>query len=313
MTAQNICYDTSLEPTDEILHKIESKKLPSFMPPNLIGTSLSIYYKEAKKYPLLSHEECIELFKRKENGDEEARDIIASSNLFLVIKFAHQYSVNYRSISEEDLIQEGNIGLLIAIDKFDYRKGYHFSTYASYWIIQTIVRSIADKSRVIRLPSYMHTSIHKILKAETVFFEKNARKPTNAELSEITGFSQEQINQLKVYYVDVLSLSTLVSDDDDTEIADFIPNDSTLDVQEAYDRRNLKTTLSAVISSILSGRSASIILKRFGLIDGIPHTLEEIGEELGLSRERIRQIEAKGLRKLKSNKNFCELFETYAK
>ena len=308
-----LAYDiTEHEPSDEVLKKIESKNVPFSMPAKLLGTSLAIYYREAKSQPLLSHEECVELFKRKENGDKKARDIIASSNLFLVIKFANKYSIKYSSISEEDLIQEGNIGLLIAIDKFDYKKGYHFSTYASYWIMQTIVRAIADKSRVIRLPSYVHENIHKVLRAETIFFQENARQPSLNELAEITGLSQEQIIKLKTSYADVVSLSTLINNDEDSELEDFIPNSEISDLQDEYELRNLNAPLCEAISATLGDRSAFIIKKRFGLIDGIPSTLEEIGQELGLSRERVRQILEKGLSKLRKNKEFCKLFKAYA-
>ncbi len=312
MDTTQYMYDASIqEATDEVLETLETQNIPAHIPPNLAGTSLGIYYKEAKEHPLLSHEECVELFKQKEAGDEKAREIIISSNLLLVTKFAHKYSLCC-NIAEEDLIQDGNIGLLIAIDKYDYRKGYHFSTYASYWIAQAIRRGISDKSRVIRLPSYVHESIRKILRAEIVFAEENARQPTMAELVKITGFSEEQIIKLKTSYVDVISLSTLVKESDgETEISSFIEDESTLDVQEEYDHRNLKTALCEVISSTLNDRATFIILKRFGLIDGKTYTLDEIGKELGLSRERVRQIQEKGLNRLRRDKKFCKLFKTY--
>lgn len=313
MDTTQYMYDTTIQDaTDEVLETIETQNIPAHIPPNLAGTSLGIYYKEAKEHPLLSHEECVELFKQKEAGDEKAREIIISSNLLLVTKFAHKYSLCYHNVSEEDLIQDGNIGLLIAIDKYDYRKGYHFSTYASYWIVQAIRRGISDKSRVIRLPSYVHESIHKILRAETVFAEENARKPTIAELVKITGISEEQIIKLKTSYIDVISLSTLVKESDgETEISAFIEDTSAPDIQEEYDHRNLKTSLCEVISSILNDRATFIILKRFGLMDGKSYTLEEIGQDLGLSRERVRQIQEKGLNRLRRDKTFCKLFKTY--
>lgn len=178
--------------------------------------------------------------------------------------------------------------------------------------MQTIVRAIADKSRVIRLPSYVHENIHKVLRAETIFLQENARQPSLSELAEITGLSQEQIIKLKTSYADVVSLSTLINDDEDSELEDFIPNSEISDLQDEYEHRNLNAPLCEAISATLSERSAFIIKKRFGLIDGIPSTLEEIGQELGLSRERVRQILEKGLSKLRKNKEFCKLFKAYA-
>lgn len=178
--------------------------------------------------------------------------------------------------------------------------------------MQTIVRAIADKSRVIRLPSYVHENIHKVLRAETIFFQENARQPSLNELAEITGLSQEQIIKLKTSYADVVSLSTLINNDEDSELEDFIPNSEISDLQDEYELRNLNAPLCEAISATLGDRSAFIIKKRFGLIDGIPSTLEEIGQELGLSRERVRQILEKGLSKLRKNKEFCKLFKAYA-
>lgn len=253
------------------------------------------YLLDIGKYSLLSAEQEQEIAKRiAEEGSKEAKDELANANLRLVVCIAKRY-VN-RGMAFLDLVQEGNLGLLKAIDKFDYTKGYKFSTYATWWIRQSISRSIADHGRLIRLPVHLVDTLNKINKAEKMLTAELGRTPTLEEIAEKTGLSVEKVTEsLKLQ--DAKSLDSPVGDEEDTKLEDFIEDKVTLNPYEQVANIMLKKSVDKLLSS-LSEREEFVIRERFGLNDGIPHTLEEVGLKLKVTRERIRQIEAKAMKKL---------------
>lgn len=256
-----------------------------------------LYLKEIGKVPLLTTEEEIELAKRIEAGDEEAKRRLAEANLRLVVSIAKRYVG--RGLLFLDLIQEGNIGLMKAVEKYDYRKGYKFSTYATWWIRQAITRAIADQARTIRIPVHMVETINLILKTNRMFLQELGREPTTEELAERTGLSVDKINEVMRISLDPVSLETPVGDDDDSShLADFIQDQRAPIPQEAATQVLLQEQLEEVLKT-LTKREEMVLKLRYGLGDGKARTLEEVGREFHVTRERIRQIEAKALRKLK--------------
>ncbi|MBR0411548.1 MAG: RNA polymerase sigma factor RpoD [Eubacterium sp.] len=255
-----------------------------------------MYLKEIGRIPLLKPEEEVALAKRIEAGDKEAKRQLAEANLRLTVSIAKRYAG--RGMSFLDLIQEGNLGLIKAVDKFDYRKGYKFSTYATWWIRQAITRAIADQGRTIRIPVHMVETINRINRARRKLTQEYGREPTVYELARQEQLPPEKIEEISRISMDPVSLETPVGEEDDTHLGDFIKDEHIPVPLDEATHTLLKDQLSEVMET-LSEREQKVLALRFGLQDGMPHTLEEVGREFQVTRERIRQIEAKALRKLR--------------
>ncbi len=254
-----------------------------------------MYLKEIGKVSLLSAEEEIELAKRMEEGDEAAKKRLAEANLRLVVSIAKRYVG--RGMQFLDLIQEGNLGLIKAVEKFDYRKGYKFSTYATWWIRQAITRAIADQARTIRIPVHMVETINKLIRVTRQLTQENGVEPTPAELSKAMDIPEEKVREILKISQEPVSLETPIGEEEDSHLGDFIPDDVPTPA-EAAAYALLKEQLRDVLST-LTPREEKVLRLRFGLDDGRSRTLEEVGREFKVTRERIRQIEAKALRKLR--------------
>lgn len=258
--------------------------------------SVKMYLKDIGKVPLLSAEEEIELAKRMEAGDEAAKKKLAESNLRLVVSIAKRYVG--RGMLFLDLIQEGNLGLLKAVEKFDYRKGYKFSTYATWWIRQAITRAIADQARTIRIPVHMVETINKVTRVSRDLLQKLGREPLPEEVGEVMGLPKERVQEIMKIAQEPVSLETPIGEEEDSHLGDFIQDESIPTPVEATNQTLLHEQLDDVVST-LTEREQRVIKLRFGWDDGRPRTLEEVGKEFNVTRERIRQIEAKALRKLR--------------
>ena len=257
---------------------------------------VKMYLKDIGKVPLLSAEEEIELAKRMEAGDEMAKKKLAESNLRLVVSIAKRYVG--RGMLFLDLIQEGNLGLLKAVEKFDYRKGYKFSTYATWWIRQAITRAIADQARTIRIPVHMVETINKVTRVSRDLLQKLRREPLPEEVGEVMGLPKERVQEIMKIAQEPVSLETPIGEEEDSHLGDFIQDESIPTPVEATNQTLLHEQLDEVVST-LTEREQRVIKLRFGWDDGRPRTLEEVGKEFNVTRERIRQIEAKALRKLR--------------
>ncbi|MDD5875168.1 MAG: RNA polymerase sigma factor RpoD [Baileyella intestinalis] len=255
-----------------------------------------MYLKEIGKVSLLTAEEERELAIRMQNGDEEAKNKLCESNLRLVVSIAKRY-LN-RGLTFLDLIQEGNLGLIKAVDKFDYTKGFKFSTYATWWIRQAITRSIADQARTIRIPVHMVETINKLIRIQRQLLQEYGREPTAEEIAKEMGITVEKVREIKKISQDPVSLETPIGEEEDSHLGDFIPDDDVQAPVDAAAYTMLKEQLMEVLDT-LSEREKKVLMLRFGLEDGRPRTLEEVGKEFNVTRERIRQIEAKALRKLR--------------
>ena len=254
------------------------------------------YLKEIGNYPLLSISEEIELAKRINNGDETAKQLLAESNLRLVVSIAKRYVG--RGLSFLDLIQEGNLGLIKAVDKFDYEKGYKFSTYATWWIRQAITRSIADQSRTIRIPVHMSEVINKTYRVSRNLLQELGREPSDQELADAMNMPIEKVREILKVSADPISLDTPIGEEDDSHLGDFIKDDTIMGPEEAASYAVLQDQIARLLDT-LAEREQRVLILRFGLKDGRSRTLEEVGKEFNVTRERIRQIEAKALRKLR--------------
>ncbi|KSV57534.1 RNA polymerase sigma factor RpoD [Acetivibrio ethanolgignens] len=254
------------------------------------------YLKEIGGYPLLSIEEEIELAKKIENGDEAAKQTLAESNLRLVVSIAKRYVG--RGLSFLDLIQEGNLGLIKAVEKFDYSKGYKFSTYATWWIRQAITRSIADQSRTIRIPVHMSEVINKTYRVSRSLLQELGREPSEQELADAMNLPIEKVREILKVSADPISLDTPIGEEDDSHLGDFIKDDTVVGPEEAAAYAVLQDQITKLLDT-LTEREQRVLILRFGLKDGRTRTLEEVGKEFNVTRERIRQIEAKALRKLR--------------
>lgn len=261
-----------------------------------INDPVRMYLKEIGKISLLSLEEELELSKRVEQGDEEAKRTLAESNLRLVVSIAKRYVG--RNLSFLDLIQEGNIGLMKAVDKFDASKGYKFSTYATWWIRQAITRAIADQAKTIRVPVHMVETINKLKRIQRQLTLELNREPTESELAKKMGTSEEKIREIFKISQDPLSLETPIGEEDDSHLGDFLKDESSMSPEEYAINEVLKDEIEEVLCT-LTPREEEVLKLRFGLHGGTCHTLEEVGNMFGVTRERIRQIEAKALRKLR--------------
>ena len=255
-----------------------------------------MYFKEIGKVPLLTADEERELAIRIEQGDEEAKKKLCESNLRLVVSIARRY-LN-RGLSFLDLIQEGNLGLIKAVEKFDYTKGYKFSTYATWWIRQAITRSIADQARTIRIPVHMVETINKLIRISRQLLQEYGREPTSEEIAKEMGITVEKVREIKKISQDPVSLETPIGEEEDSHLGDFIPDEDIPSPVDAAAYSMLQKQLREVLDT-LSEREKKVLILRFGLDDGRPRTLEEVGREFNVTRERIRQIEAKALRKLR--------------
>lgn len=255
-----------------------------------------MYFKEIGKVPLLTAEEEKELALRIEQGDEEAKKKLCESNLRLVVSIARRY-LN-RGLSFLDLIQEGNLGLIKAVEKFDYTKGFKFSTYATWWIRQAITRSIADQARTIRIPVHMVETINKLIRISRQLLQEYGREPSSEEIAKEMGISVEKVREIKKISQDPVSLETPIGEEEDSHLGDFIPDEDITSPVDAATYSMLQKQLREVLDT-LSEREKKVLILRFGLDDGRPRTLEEVGKEFNVTRERIRQIEAKALRKLR--------------
>ena len=261
-----------------------------------VNDNVRMYLKEIGKISLLTLEEEQELSKRVAAGDETAKNILAESNLRLVVSIAKRYVG--RGLLFLDLIQEGNIGLMKAVEKFDYDKGYKFSTYATWWIRQAITRALADQARTIRVPVHMVETINKMARIERQMTLELNREPTEQELSKKMGLSIEKIGEIKKISQDPVSLETPIGEEDDSHLGDFLADERTMSPEEYATYEILKDELKEVLDT-LTVREKEVLELRFGLFDGSSHTLEEVGKQFKVTRERIRQIEAKALRKLR--------------
>ena len=261
-----------------------------------IEDPVRMYLKEIGKVPLLSAEEEIELAKRMELGDQEAKKRLAEANLRLVVSIAKRYVG--RGMLFLDLIQEGNLGLIKAVEKFDYRKGYKFSTYATWWIRQAITRAIADQARTIRIPVHMVETINKLIRVSRQLLQELGREPTPEEIAEEMHMSVERVREILKISQEPVSLETPIGEEEDSHLGDFIQDDNVPVPADAAAFTMLKEQLEDVLST-LTDREQKVLRLRFGLDDGRARTLEEVGKEFNVTRERIRQIEAKALRKLR--------------
>lgn len=261
-----------------------------------IDDPVKVYLKEIGRVSLLSGEEEIDLARRMGEGDDNARKRLSEANLRLVVSIAKRYVG--RGMQFLDLIQEGNLGLIKAVEKFDYTKGYKFSTYATWWIRQAITRAIADQARTIRIPVHMVETINKVVRVERQLLQELGRQPQANEIAQIMGMSVEKVREIMKVAQEPVSLETPIGEEEDSHLGDFIPDEDAPAPAEAASHTLLREQLGFVLKT-LTPREEKVLRLRFGLDDGRPRTLEEVGKEFNVTRERIRQIEAKALRKLR--------------
>lgn len=262
-----------------------------------INDPVKMYLKEIGRVELLSHDQEIDLAKRILDGDEEAKKELAAANLRLVVSIAKRYVG--RGMLFLDLIQEGNMGLIKAVEKFDYTKGFKFSTYATWWIRQAITRAIADQARTIRIPVHMVETINKLTRIQRQLIQELGREPTAEEIAEkMDGLTPEKVREIQKISLEPVSLETPIGEEDDSHLGDFIEDEGAMSPDDYAANELLKDELNEVLLE-LTDREEKVLRLRFGLDDGRTRTLEEVGKEFNVTRERIRQIEAKALRKLK--------------
>ena len=263
---------------------------------SVIDDPVKVYLKDIGRVPLLSPEEEIELAIRIENNDREAKEILTKANLRLVVSIAKKYVG--RGMMFLDLIQEGNLGLIKAVDKFDHSKGFKFSTYATWWIRQSITRAIADQGRTIRIPVHMVETINKVKKASNMLLHRDGKEPTPEDIAKELGLGVDKVREILRISQEPVSLETPIGEEEDSHLGDFIPDEDALSPADAAAMTFLKTKVNEVLET-LTPREAEVLRLRFGLGEGTPQTLEEVGKAFNVTRERIRQIEAKALRKLR--------------
>jgi len=279
----------------------DEEYLPNGGESKRLDDSVELWMQRLRESPLLTEEEEVELAKRVEQGDEEAVRRMVEANLRLVVSVAKKYRRTHNTVlSLSDLIQEGNIGLIRAVRKFDYRKGYRFSTYATYWIRQAITRALSDQSRAIRLPVYMMDMVNRLQRTMSEMTQELGRRPTVEELAERTGMTERQVNQLLMSLPEIHSLDEPIGDEESNELIDFIEDRSAPVPEEVATNSLLREMLEQALS-LLDEREQTVLRMRFGLDDGNERTLEEVGTRFNLTRERIRQIEMRALDKLRAS------------
>ncbi len=307
-----IKHDLSLDEMKEIIEKLKSlgvtveegvdseikdEDIKQIMTDIKVDDPVKMYLKDIGQVQLLTSEQEVELAKRILEGDQKAKAELSERNLKLVVSIAKKY-VNRSSMQFLDLIQEGNLGLIKAVEKFDYTKGFRFSTYATWWIRQAITRAIADQARTIRIPVHMVETIHKLSRVSKQLMQELGRDPSNAEIAERMGISEQRVCEIQKIAQDPVSLESPVGEEDESKISDFVEDDTMKSPTESAAQDILKAQLLAVIET-LTPREQKVIRLRYGLDDNHPRTLEEVGKDFNVTRERIRQIEAKALRKLR--------------
>ena len=277
-------YEKDKDLYDEILKEVS------------MDDPVKMYLKDIGKVPLLQPDEETELAKRMMDGDETAKRLLSEANLRLVVSIAKRYMG--RGMQFLDLIQEGNLGLMKAVEKFDYQKGFKFSTYATWWIRQAITRAIADQARTIRIPVHMVETINKQIRVSRKLLQELGREPTPAEIAKEMGVTEERVCEIQKIAQDPVSLETPIGEEEDSHLSDFIEDEASAAPTDAVSFTMLKEQLIGVLDT-LTPREEKVLRLRYGLDDGRPRTLEEVGKEFNVTRERIRQIEAKALRKLR--------------
>ena len=280
---------------DEVLEEVEDESILTADGIS-IDDPVKVYLKEIGRVPLLTNEEEQELSERMAQGDVQARKRLSEANLRLVVSIAKRYVG--RGMQFLDLIQEGNLGLIKAVEKFDHTKGFKFSTYATWWIRQAITRAIADQARTIRIPAHMVETINKVKKVSSQLLHKNGHEPSAEEIAAELDMSVDKVREILRVSQEPVSLETPIGEEEDSHLGDFIPDDDAPSPADAASHTLLKEQLSGVLST-LTPREEKVLRLRFGLEDGRSRTLEEVGKEFNVTRERIRQIEAKALRKLR--------------
>ena len=292
--------DEDIEPTEDDFKNAEEEEeieLDLSIPDDVgIDDPVRMYLKEIGRVPLLKADEEVELAKRMQEGDEEAKNQLAEANLRLVVSIAKRYVG--RGMLFLDLIQEGNLGLLKAVEKFDYKKGFKFSTYATWWIRQAITRAIADQARTIRIPVHMVETINKLVRVSRQLLQELGTDPTPEQIGAVMDLAPERVREIQKVAQEPVSLETPIGEEEDSHLGDFIEDEDAPAPDEAASYILLKEQLEEVLET-LTPREAKVLRLRFGLDDGRSRTLEEVGQEFGVTRERIRQIEAKALRKLR--------------
>ena len=286
----------TVESIDEEI--IKDEDLKDIISSVKVDDPVKMYLKDIGSVKLLTSEQEVELAKRILEGDAQAKAELCERNLKLVVSIAKKY-VNRSSMQFLDLIQEGNLGLLKAVEKFDFTKGFRFSTYATWWIRQAITRAIADQARIIRIPVHMVETIHKLSRVSKQLTQELGRDPSNAEIAERMGITEQRVNEIQKIALDPISLESPVGEEDESKISDFVEDESMKSPTDSAAQDILKSQLMAVIET-LTPREQKVIRLRYGLDDNHPRTLEEVGKEFNVTRERIRQIEAKALRKLRN-------------
>lgn len=288
------------EPDIDDLKEVENLKLDEITETSYEGISVDdpvrMYLREIGKIPLLSYDKELELAKRILEGDEEAKQELAEANLRLVVSIAKKYVG--RGMLFLDLIQEGNMGLIKAVEKFDYTKGFKFSTYATWWIRQAITRALADQARTIRVPVHMVETINKMSRVQRQLTLELNREPSEEEIAKKMGVGVDKVREVLKISQEPVSLETPIGEEDDSHLGDFLKDESSLSPEEYTENEILKEEIKEVLMS-LQAREQEVLELRFGLLDGTCHTLEEVGKKFNVTRERIRQIEAKALRKLR--------------
>ena len=292
--------DDDFEPTEDDFKSVEEEEeieLDLSVPDDVgIDDPVRMYLKEIGRVPLLKADEEVELAKRMQEGDEEAKNQLAEANLRLVVSIAKRYVG--RGMLFLDLIQEGNLGLLKAVEKFDYKKGFKFSTYATWWIRQAITRAIADQARTIRIPVHMVETINKLVRVSRQLLQELGTDPTPEQIGAVMDLAPDRVREIQKVAQEPVSLETPIGEEEDSHLGDFIEDEDAPAPDEAASYILLKEQLEEVLET-LTPREAKVLRLRFGLDDGRSRTLEEVGQEFGVTRERIRQIEAKALRKLR--------------
>ena len=292
--------DFDVEPDVEDLKEVENLKLDQIIDTSFEGISVDdpvrMYLREIGRIPLLTYEEELDLAQKILDGDEDAKQKLAESNLRLVVSIAKKYVG--RGMLFLDLIQEGNMGLMKAVEKFDYTKGFKFSTYATWWIKQAITRAIADQARTIRIPVHMVETINKLIRTSRHLLQQLGREPTPEEIAAEMEIPVERVAEIQKIAQDPVSLETPIGEEDDSHLGDFIQDEESPAPHDAASYTMLREQLEEVMNT-LTPREAKVLKLRFGLEDGKSRTLEEVGKEFNVTRERIRQIEAKALRKLR--------------